>query len=439
MKYIFSFLLSLVLGICLFFGAVIGVSSSMITESSLPETEEILFEGNEISTNGWDWHLPLIGGKLDKKISSAADLTVQKLGTVNTVEPRFSVPDWVNYGTVRVEDASGNTVFSGTLEEYNEYSYPANGEYKVTASFWHLPHSSYPDERIAIFEESKIISDFYWNSGVETPAQATGYYSYSFRFTLNATAILNLSAESAAVGSVVALQIDGVLGDNIPTITTDLGDVTALPFDGGYRAYLPITYNAAAGEHAVSVTVGDEVFDTTVTVTAITHEKVALLEEEYSGTAEESEAYRTAIWALYTQESTEKAWMLKWVCPVSNYDITVDFGNVKYYVDQYIGYSNCVVFATEEDSAVVAPAAGTVVYAGYLGLTGNTLVIDHGHGVRTYLYGLSSIAVSKGDVLIQNQTVAAASDCVTLDIKIGNKSVSPWQLFSGQGGLFWEE
>ncbi len=439
MKVIFAFFASLLFGICLFFGGVMGFSYSLTTESAMPDAQEITFAETELTVNGYEWHLPLIGGKLDKQVVSASDLTVQKLGTVDTVQPQFTLPDWVNYGYITVTDESDVVVFEGNLEEYEAFSYPANGDYKVSAAFWHLPHSSYPEERIAIFEDSQLIGGFYINSGVETPAQPTGYYSYTFRFTLAATAILTLSSDSASVGSVVALQIDGMLGDNVPTVSTDLASVTALPFGSGYRVYLPVSYNTSSGAYPISVTIGDEVFETTLTVTAITHEKVVLEEAEYSGTDAENTEYRTDIWPLYEGEVTEKAWLSKWVCPLASYSITVDYGDAKYYDDALIGYSNSVIFAATEGDAVVAPAAGTVVYAGYLGLTGNTIVIDHGHGVRTYLYGLASIEASVGDVLIQNQTIATASETVTLDVKIANKSISPWALFKGQGGMFWQE
>ncbi len=439
MRYIFTFIVSVVFGFVAFFGAVMGMSYSLTTESALPETEEITFEGLEVTVNGWEWHVPLIGGKLDKQMVSPSDLTVQKLGTITTVQPVFTTPDWVNYGKITVTNGADEVVFDGTLEEYESFSYPTNGDYKVSAAFWHLPHASYPEERIVVFEESKLIGGFYINSGIETPAQPTGYYSYSFRFTLAATAILTLSDDEVSVGEAVALQISGILDGNVPTISTDLGDVTPLAYGDGYRAYIPVAYNTSSGAHIVSVTVGDEVFETTVNVSAVSHDKVYLEEEEYGGTSSEVTEFQNAIWALYSDESTEKAWINSWICPVSGYEITIDYNDSKYYEDTFVGYSNSVTFALEVGSDVVAPSAGTVVYAGYLGLTGYTIVIDHGHGVRTYLYGLETLLVSTGDVLIQNQSIATATDTVTMDIKIGNKSISPWALFKGQGGLFWQE
>ena len=52
---------------------------------------------------------------------------------------------------------------------------------------------------------------------------------------------------------------------------------------------------------------------------------------------------------------------------------------------------------------VRAPAAGNVLFAGALRLTGGTVVIDHGQGVVSVLHHLASVAVREGDA------VAAAS------------------------------
>ena len=46
-----------------------------------------------------------------------------------------------------------------------------------------------------------------------------------------------------------------------------------------------------------------------------------------------------------------------------------------------------------------APANGVVVLARNLALTGNTVVIDHGAGMRSYLYGLQALTVSEGQTV----------------------------------------
>ena len=88
---------------------------------------------------------------------------------------------------------------------------------------------------------------------------------------------------------------------------------------------------------------------------------------------------------------------------------------------------------------MTAPQAGKVVFAGNLTLTGGTVVIDHGCGMRSYLYGLADLHVQKGQTVAQGDAVGLVGEELTMDFKLGSKSVNPWRLFQTSGGLFWLE
>ena len=57
------------------------------------------------------------------------------------------------------------------------------------------------------------------------------------------------------------------------------------------------------------------------------------------------------------------------------------------------------------DSAVIAPAAGTVIAAGWDGAFGNLIQIDHGFGVVSRYAHLSRMLVRKGDVVAPNEQI----------------------------------
>ena len=57
------------------------------------------------------------------------------------------------------------------------------------------------------------------------------------------------------------------------------------------------------------------------------------------------------------------------------------------------------------DSAVIAPAAGTVIAAGWDGAFGNLIQIDHGFGVVSRYAHLSRMLVRKGDVVALNEQI----------------------------------
>ena len=47
--------------------------------------------------------------------------------------------------------------------------------------------------------------------------------------------------------------------------------------------------------------------------------------------------------------------------------------------------------------------------------------------------------MSEGQTVEKGQAVGALGEELTMDFKLGSKSVNPWPLFQTSGGLFWQE
>jgi murein DD-endopeptidase MepM/ murein hydrolase activator NlpD len=67
-------------------------------------------------------------------------------------------------------------------------------------------------------------------------------------------------------------------------------------------------------------------------------------------------------------------------------------------------------YAVPVDTPVRAPAAGTVLFAGPLALSGETVVIDHGQGVLSVLQHLSRVDARTGDVVPSASIVGLSGD-----------------------------
>ena len=93
----------------------------------------------------------------------------------------------------------------------------------------------------------------------------------------------------------------------------------------------------------------------------------------------------------------------------------------------------------QQGEVVVAAGDGEVVSVTQDDLYGTTVVIDHGCGLRSYLYGLQEISVSRGQTVEKGQAVGALGEELTMDFKLGSRSVNPRLLFQTSGGLFWKE
>ena len=117
----------------------------------------------------------------------------------------------------------------------------------------------------------------------------------------------------------------------------------------------------------------------------------------------------------------------------------MEYGVTQMVDGQRSGQATGLTYAAADGETVTAPQAGNVVFAGTLTLTGGTVVIDHGCGVRSYLYGLQELSVTRGQTVERGQAVGVLGEELTMDFKLGSKSVNPWPLFQTSGGLFWQE
>lgn len=432
MKRFFLWLIGVALGVVVLLAAVMGVSYAFTSEGAKP-VSEVQFGGQELEPNGWCWQVPLLGGKLDKVFSSPRTLTVQKLGILYDAHPEFTLPDWYSYGPLTITDSTGSVVYEGTAANYDEFLFPANGDYKAELMVWRLP-----DGMLATEFEGGNTGQLRKNSGLERPAKPVGWYYYSFRFTLQAAAEVELSAERVEQGGVVAAAFTGMVGDTAPTVETDLGNVQCVRLGSGWRAYIPAAYNASAGAHELTFTVGGETLTRTITVLPKNFGTVEA-EPEPAASEEANAEFRNAVWPLYEQPVREKLWSGGFVCPAENYMTLVDFGQTKVINGKQGSKSNSTKLYTIPGAPCRAPANGVVVLARNLALTGNTVVIDHGCGLRSYLYGLDALSVTAGQTVERGQAVGVLGEDMTMDFKLGSRSIEPWLLFKTSGGLFWKE
>ena len=432
MKRFLLWIISVALGVVVLLAAVMGVSYAFTTEGGCPDGAA-QFGGQALEANGSCWQVPLLGGQLDKVFASPATLSVQKLGVLYTAHPELSLPEWTCYTALTIQNAAGDVLFAGSAGEYQNFLFPANGEYKAELTAWRVPK----DGTITQFEGGST-GQLRKNLGLERPAKPTGWYRYSFRFTLQASAEVELSAERVEQGGIVGLRISGMTGDAAPTVETDLGNVQCVRAADGWRAYIPAAYNASSGGHEVNITVNGETITRSIIVLPKDFGTVDVEPEPDASDAANTQ-FRNAVWGLYEAPAREKMWQGGFVNPVESYTTLVDYGQVRVANGRQGSRSNSTKLYTIPGEPCRAPANGVVVLAAELALTGNTVVIDHGCGMRSYLYGLQTLSVSAGQTVEKGQAVGVLGEELTMDFKLGSKSVNPWPLFQTSGGLFWQE
>ncbi|MCR5255697.1 MAG: peptidoglycan DD-metalloendopeptidase family protein [Acetatifactor sp.] len=100
-------------------------------------------------------------------------------------------------------------------------------------------------------------------------------------------------------------------------------------------------------------------------------------------------------------------------------------------------FHNGVDFAAPYGTAIYAAYDGKVVAADYSSTMGNYVMIDHGSGLYTIYMHASSVSVSKGDVVVKGETIAAVGSTgrstgnhLHFSVRLNGSYVSPWNYLS---------
>lgn len=100
-------------------------------------------------------------------------------------------------------------------------------------------------------------------------------------------------------------------------------------------------------------------------------------------------------------------------------------------------FHNGVDFAAPKGTAIYAAYDGKVVAATYSASMGNYVMIDHGDGLYTIYMHASALYVSKGDIVVRGETIAAVGTTgrstgnhLHFSVRKNGSYVSPWEYLS---------
>lgn len=196
------------------------------------------------------------------------------------------------------------------------------------------------------------------------------------------------------------------------------------PAPGGLRAFVPVSVQTPPG----STTLGIEIMarrgrqriplDVVVETRGYPSVSVVVPEEKRSLLAEPTASRDGRRLLAALRHETPDPWPGPFEQPVTG--AGAGFGSITSYVggqqvenlidslygDQHRGLD----FPAAVGTLVLAPAAGTVLLAEHLTLSGETLVLDHGQGVVSVLYHLSRLDVRPGDRVAGRAPIALSGD-----------------------------
>ena len=391
-------------------GVGIGWLYSGATEDMLPEVTAS-FAGQTLETAAYDWRVPVVGDWFKRSYAKQLTREPQQLDEVQTASVSLSIQADQCESRLVVEDAEGETVFDGAGEEFVTFEFTENGDYTAELTVYRT------------------------ETGLSHEAGVSGSQTYRFAFTVNLRPSFRLNTTAVQQGGVAVVRVSGV--SETPVLTTEL---TATPFyegQSGWIAYLPIEVDRPTGKYTIQLQAGAFTQEYTLTV-----RQTSASARDYSWRSELTTPYLSAeetpaeVQALLTVADPEMAWAEGgFVQPFpSTIEVTLPFGTTEYVgrtVSQRQAGTGTGRTATNA-GALIAPANGRVLLAEDLGGTaGNTLVIEHGGGVKSIFYNLRTLQVDAGDTVGIGEQIATTNAVTIGEVRIGEVPVDPLPIWRG--------
>lgn len=232
-----------------------------------------------------------------------------------------------------------------------------------------------------------------------------------------------LSASEVQRGSYMLVRINNYEGEEIK-YTDFLGyERSFFEYDGGWLSLIPVKTAAKAGDYVLTISIDGESCNRAIKVTDREFEEQYLtvspstLEETLESDFARAEFSEKAE-PMKKVFTPQKLWNGEFVLPLeAQYKVSTSFGTYRTFSNGSTEWHNAVDMATKGGTPVYATNSGNIIFAQYLQLTGNTVIIDHGMGVLSWHYHMRSISVSEGDFVEKGMKIGEVG---TTGLSTGN-------------------
>ena len=382
------------------------------------------FAGQELTPTAYRWKVPVVGHLFKRTYAETISSTPQVLEQdIQSAVADLSLRPSNHTSEFTVTDENKEVLYDGSVSGFKGYLFQGNGTY---------------DAKLVV-----KISE----SAADDTTQVTGSETWQFRFTVNIKPVIQLCTASAPQGGVAAVRVGTTLSEEAPTLQTTLKNIGFVRAANGWICYIPIPYNEPADTVDLTVTADgySEKLQLQIRETNFTYadrSSKSRLTSPYIG-IDDAPAKVKALFDTVDQK-------IQWadggfVQPfLSNFDTPLVYGMTEYVGRSYserstnYGYGgrtsvNAVIKAKRSGEALIVPASGRVLLAEDLGGDyGNTVVIEHGAGLKSIFYGLASLDVKTGAQVKQGQVFATCDKYTIAEMRIGSVPIDVLGVWHGQ-------
>lgn len=212
-----------------------------------------------------------------------------------------------------------------------------------------------------------------------------------------------LSSPKAAQGDIFTILVEGD-EESVITATSTLGFTPKFFYSkeaGRWGALLPTSYKITPAEYTLTVTVDGIVHtfpievvkkDFAVQYLTVNQSTVSATVENDAANAEWDKTIEPLKWISDSQQY----WVGKFQQPVIA-RVSTEYGSTRYTNGSTVpSFHGGTDFAANRGTQAVAANNGRILFAGFLKLTGNTVVIEHGYGLKSFYYHMDSLDTTTG-------------------------------------------
>ncbi len=357
--------------------------SSLYTHMQFP-TALILADDKQgvLIPDAGDWSYKRLDGRYYESPAVTAEQDYKYvLASPNAPIIKFSSePDSAQVTVTR----DGDTLFKGTLAALSDYRMSGSGRYDY--------------EITAIWSEAALTDCF-------------GNATYRFCVDYAPKAGFVLSANTLNPGEALIIYADGLAADEEIAVTSPFNfKPQFFDYEGRRVCIFPLSYHNAPGTYTLELSskTAYAKYEITLDDKQFEIQDLTVDEEIADSTVDNSDAnaeFDRAIEPLKTVRDEEKYFEGKFILPATG-KLTTEFGSIRSINGrQTTTRHSGIDIAAKRGSAVKASGAGRVLYAAKLQLTGNTVLIEHGFGLKTWYYHMDSLRVKTDDMVKQGDVI----------------------------------
>ncbi|MEM1484206.1 M23 family metallopeptidase [Oscillospiraceae bacterium PP1C4] len=252
---------------------------------------------------------------------------------------------------------------------------------------------------------------------------------------------ISFSSPKVTLGEALVLHANYVDGMKV-TATTDLPfQPKFYAYDGGMMAILPVAYTTPVGTYQLKIQAGAQNFHYTISVQGrdfvvqnLTVDAGVTANTAKSDTA--NAEWATKIEPLKKISEPVKYWSGAFLQPVQG-EITTEFGVIRYTNGSKIATRHSGIdIAASQGTQIAAANAGKVQFADFLQLTGNTVVLDHGMGLKSFYYHMNSLDVTAGTLVKKGDPIGKVGTTgfstgphLHYSLLVNDVFINPWTAF----------